>query len=437
MIASRKFLFFNFFVIYFIYAASADILFSTKSVISYIVGIGFFIYSVYIVTLYSRKNKITVIIVVYIAFLFFLITFSSNFIYSAKLFIKATTPMLFFIVALTFIKNGEDFMRINKSIIILMILFLINILISNIFGLGQIQYEEEVTIDVGNIYTIGLNSMAYFLVSLPVLLNMYHFRNKNYKLLLVVFSIITLIIMLILLKRAALIGLVVGYFIWFVTSRLKNKIMISRILIIVAIALTISYPIYKGLLIEKFKAREDRFKIDTYETEGRYLENIIVLKEIFSFNDMVYSLFGREMFNSPGNYGEGAWGTRQLHSDYANILNGSGIIGMLFYLYVNYAIFKLYQKERRKLRRINCYNRDEKLLNSFFLAFFIMYFFIGLSGGLDGTLYTGIRFIYLGAIISLFRNTYIRESKRSSYVFVSSPDVTSAEGSRTPVLLIK
>lgn len=406
MIASKKFLFLNFFIIYFIYAASAGILFEKKSVISYVVAVGFFIYGLYVVLGFSKKNTTTIMVLAYLAFLFLLITLSSNFIYSAKLYIKATTPFLFFLVSLVIVKNVSDFHRINRSLIILMILFVCNILISNIFNLGQVQYENEETIDVGNIYTIGLNSMSYCLVTLPMIFSLYPFSKKNHKVLLAILAVLILIFMIVLLKRAALLGLIVGYTIWFITSRIKNKIMILRFIVLVAIALAFTFPLYKDLFLAKYAAREDRFEADTYKTEGRYLENRIVFMEVFSFKDINYSLFGREMFNSPGNYGEGQWGNRQLHSDYANILNGSGIMGMLFYLYINYFILKLFLREKRRLIHINCYGRNEKFLNSLFLAFFIMYFFIGLSGGLDGTLYTGIRFIYLGAVISLYRSIY-------------------------------
>ena len=47
--------------------------------------------------------------------------------------------------------------------------------------------------------------------------------------------------------------------------------------------------------------RSDRFTEDFYENEGRYIETKLVWDEVFHL--ILYTKsFGKEMFNSPGNY---------------------------------------------------------------------------------------------------------------------------------------
>ncbi len=417
MFKDKSFLFFNFVIVYFIYAALSGVVIDKQSILSIIIPVGFFIYAIYINYLhYHHQKKVFNYLNIYLFLLFWfvLITYSSIFQYSLKQFIKAATPILFYIVAMYWVKDLNSLRRINKAMLALIALFVINIIVANIFDLGKVQYENEETIDVGNIYSIGLNSMAYALVLFPLFLYNYKFKNKYYKSFYFSLSIVTLIIMLILMKRGALVGLLTGYLIWFLTSNFKYKSRLLQSLFILTLVLIVSYPLYSHYLISRFEVRKERIRMDSYETEGRYMENQIVIDEILSFKDVKYSLIGREMFNSPGNYAQGKFGQRQLHNDYARLLNGSGILGLLFYFFVQFVILRFYIQQKKKLKSLHVYGRFEKVLNSVFMSFFFMYFVIGISGGIDGTLYTGIRYIYLGAITALFKVKFNNVSNRDN-----------------------
>jgi O-antigen ligase len=158
------------------------------------------------------------------------------------------------------------------------------------------------------------------------------------------------------------------------------------------------------MLLSRYKVREDRMQIDSYETEGRYMENTLVINDIIFSGNINWLLFGHEVLNSPGNYGNGVWGDRQLHNDYAQVLNGSGIIGLSLYIFMNISILTYYLKLKKRIVFLGLYSNKEKVLNIVFWSFFIAYFALGLSGSISSIIYNVIRFIFLGAIIGVFKN---------------------------------
>ena len=402
-ISLRERIFYSFAPVFFIYAAMAGIVFDKKSIMSIlIVGYYFIFIVVYVIKYYQRKKFLTPMFF-FIFYLFVLIFFSSEFAYSLKNFTKSVIPLLFFPISYIIVSDISKLRKLNRSMVLLIMLFVFNIIIANIFDLGKSQYGDEETIDIGNIYTTGLNAMSYVLTALPLIFIL-NYKNRPFQRNIVfLFSLASLIIMIILLKRASLLALVVGYFVLFLFQSDKKKLV--KYLIIIALGLASLFPLYSNYFYERFEVREDRLQINSYEREGRYLEVFLVLEEMDILNKPIRTIFGREMFNSPGNYGYGIWGDRQLHDDYMRILNGSGFLGLFLFFLFNYYIFREFQKKRKIVRRYKLLDKTLfNLLNSLFVSFFVIYFVIGLSGGLDGTLYTSIRFIYLGAILGIFQS---------------------------------
>jgi O-antigen ligase len=207
---------------------------------------------------------------------------------------------------------------------------------------------------------------------------------------------------LLVLKRGSLLIIVIGYLVFLNFSNTKFKLNIIKIASIVALILLFTYPIYKNILLSRLETRESRLTTESYQTEGRYLENELVINDIFYSGNVEWFLFGHEIFNSPGNYGNGAFGGRQLHNDYAQVLSGSGTIGLFLYLLVNFSILYYYLKAKKRMIRIKQYQSKERLLNSLFWSFFITFFFLGLSGSITSILYNVIRYVILGSIIGIF-----------------------------------
>jgi hypothetical protein len=354
-----------------------------------------------------------------------LVFFSSNFLYSLKNVLKAFTPLLFFGVAVTFVNDYRDFNKLLKSMIILSILFIANMIISNLLDLGGGKYTEEETeyLQTGSIYSEGLNSMGYYLVLIPAIIQLYPFKSFFRKLLVVLSSVVIFIILLIVMKRGALVVVLIGYTVMIYFAEIRQKQKLIKIALFLLTLLVLAYPVYKDILLSRFDVREERFQLDSYETEGRFTENTIVLNDLFNSGNAIWMLFGHEVLNSSGNYGGGIYGQRQLHNDYAQVLNGSGITGLGLYLFMNFSILAFYLRLKNRIIALGMYSRTEKILNVVFWAYFIAFFALAFSGGIDSLVYNPIRFIFLGAIIGVFKNIPLIRMNPANQ-FASRPENT-------------
>lgn len=415
---TRDTLFYNYTTLMFIYIVANGLLFPAKSLLSILIPTVFVIYSLWINVNYNKYYKNTMSMYIFMLYILVLMFFSSELLYSLKNVLKFFLSFLYFGVAVVFVKNYDDLFRLFKAMMTLGFLFIVNILISNLFNLGGGAYGNYETsyLQTGSVYSEGLNAMGYYLVMLPAIIQLYPFRRKKNIRTIIISSVIILIFLILILKRGSLLAVVVGYFVLLIFSEIKQKNQIIKIIVFSSILLTVTYPIYKNMLMDRIKVREARFRLDSYETEGRFTENELVIEDIFYSGNISWLLFGHEVLNSSYNYGGGIYGERQLHNDYAQILSGSGIIGMSLYLLLNISILNYFLKLRRRLIRLGLYTKREKTLNMLFWTYFIVYFALGVSGSIGSLLYAPIRFIILGSIIGLFNSIPIQHKMRISNI---------------------
>ena len=395
---TTSFLFYYFVIIYFIYVALNSILFAKQSSPTYIVNGFFLLFTIYITFQYVEIKRFMIPMYLFFIYLLILIFFSSNFFYSAQTYIKTLIPALFLPISFTFIKDINQLKKFNKILILFLLLYLINFILTNFFKIGRTPYsrlDSDFSLYVGNVFTEGLNSIAYILVILPLIL----YLDKKNKKIVIILGVLALIALLLNLKRISIIAVLIGYFFLILFSKRKSYFIKSIVPII--LLLFILYPFYKEPLQYQYMNRASRFTEDFYETEGRYIETKLVWDEVFSFNSIQHSLFGKEMFNSSGKYGGGIFGERYLHVDYNSLLFGAGIFGLLFYFYYNVIILKYFLRLKKKFQyKDNTIN----MMNATFIAVFLMSFIISFSGSFGLVIFTSIRSIYLGAILGIYNN---------------------------------
>lgn len=281
-----------------------------------------------------------------------------------------------------------------------MVLYLLNIGISNVFDLGGNSYDKvfnEVPLQMGNIFTTGLNSMTYSMILLPWVYRMDIKRVKKF--LISVFAVIVAITLILAAKRISVSGVLVGYLMLLLFQKNRSKIL--KIMITAAIFLTVTFPVYSGLLYKQINIRSERLILDNYDQEGRYVETLIVLDEILSFDDVRNSLFGKEMFNSPNNYGIGIY-NRQLHSDYNVVLHGSGIFGFCLMAAIYLILFGQFFNLRRKIKHAGTGTDYMVYLDAIFISFMIVTLWISFSGGINGVVYNALRNSVLGGILGYY-----------------------------------
>jgi hypothetical protein len=340
----------------------------------------------------------------FLIYLFCLIPFSSNIIYSLSNLASTTIWILILPVSFLVIDTGLKFKKLINSIAFIGVLYILNIIISTLFNIKGKSYSGEI-FDVGNVFTEGLNSMAYLLTASPLILHL----NPKHKRLILILSVVIFILVVVQMKRISIIAIVAGLVINLFMSR--SRINIFYGLIISSLFMFVAYPLFENTLQKQIKARERRLSTENIEEEGRYQETFVVIDEIIFSGETRLIFFGKEVFNSPGNYANGKYGRRMIHNDYNVILHGAGLIGLMFFIFWPVPLFIFYKKIKISAK---IYFEDKKLfdyMNVTFISFLIIGYILSISGGVNAILFNSIRMAVLGAILRVFFEYFKNNSK--------------------------
>lgn len=367
---------------------------STLSILRAILYYSFIFYVIFIKVKYL--NNLTWFIFLYFLYIVIQIPFSTDIMESLRISSKVLLSILMFPIGYYLINTYDRLAILNRSIILMMVIYIINFFYSQFYGIGTAEYTEGTEFLIGNL-SDSWNNVTYMLMLVPLIL----ITEKNKKFLVLSLSFILFVLLIIGLKRTSIIGLGIGYMIYvFISGRSFKVISILGVFFVLFI---ITFPIFESVLEERIYARGDRIqgKVNVIiSKEGRYLETIAVVEETFAFRNPKKVLFGMEAFNSVGNYANGAFGDRQLHIDYNLILNTTGIVGLIWYMIIFYLIYK-------KNRLLITYYKNNILvttLNAVFYMLIITQFFTSFGGQMYAITFRSIIYIYLGAILSNLEN---------------------------------
>jgi hypothetical protein len=387
---------FGYNIIYFIpvYLILFDVIsgwYTTGTYFGSLRNLSYFIFITYI--LIRNKQLITqnIWICIFLLYILFLIPFSSNLKESISNYLVVWNSLLSFSLGFLFIKNLNHLKALNTFSIIMMFIFLINGLFTSYFNIGESLYGGVLTL--GGFVFDRLYSASVFLILLPIITPLV--KSKVYRMVIFFCSAITFIFLVVSMRRTAFLVPVLGFTVYFFLARNKNRVLIFMLSFI--FLLGISYPLYKDTLNKQLSARSRQLTV-SLTNEYRYKETVIVLKETFS--QLNTALFGKEIFNSKGNYNEGRWGRRALHTDFAVLLHGSGLLGIILYSAIYLSILVSYYKYifivSKKGFGIE--------LHAVFVALFISMIFISLQGGLLASTFRTLIFLYLGGILGIFKS---------------------------------
>lgn len=378
-------------IIYIFLPLEGYIIKSPLAALKAIVLLSFLLY-----VMFSTKfvlNSISNRIIIFSFYIFLLFPFSSNLIYSLRISLQILISLFGFIMGFILINSIDDLIKLNKSILLSMLLIILNFVLSDLLNLGGTDYTRGDDFQAGGLQD-GYNLMTYTLLLLPLMITLSKSKVERYGF----FSIgaVVFVLLLLSLKRTAIAGCLFGYILYFLQYKNKGKLFLY--LLVFLMILVILLPFYSDILAIRFAARSEagRFSNDFYESEGRFIETIFVWKSVFSFDDVIRSIFGLEAFNSVGHYLGGIFGSRQLHVDFNLILFTNGLFGLFIYLSIYTALYSGVKKFSR-------YKDD--YINGTFIAIYKVLLFASLFTSFGGQMYhisfRLIIFLYLGAILSL------------------------------------
>ena len=289
-------------------------------------------------------------------------------------------------------------MKLNRNIIITLSLFVINIIIVNIFDIGTSDYLDE-TIYFGASRVNIAKPMAILILTTPVFFLYYNVKSKllRYISFFIVFS--SLLVVVLAVKRSALIALILGVIVYLIAGPFSFKKV--RFSIIIGMIAIITSSLFYGTMLARFEARQERFEFTdpefrSHENRGKEID--MVFNDFVSHRNILQVLFGAELFNDRVYYST----RRMLHTDYMIILSGAGIFGILWFYSIYLAIIL---RIRYHARIVNTrFSRD---LLSISYSLIVASLMLSLGGSVYTVDILSLLFLYLGAVAGVLKNSII------------------------------
>lgn len=344
---------------------------------------------------FRNKYNISLIFILFFIYVMVQVPFSRDPQQSIRMSLKILASLFMFPVGVYLINSPHKIKIFGQSILITIVLYILNFIISQYLGLGESIYTKSKEFVAGNLQD-NWNIITYLLLLIPVV--RFSFRSHG---LINILTFVLLIFLLLSVKRVAILSLIVGYGIFY--WRQGEALRAFRIGIGVIVAMLLTFPLYKGVLIQRVIARGDKLDTQTVKViqeETRYSETIDVWTQAFSFTDLKKSFFGGEAFYSNGNYGDGTYGDRQIHVDYNLIINTIGIIGLYLYFQLHFNIYR----RQKKGKILNDTLNIPKSLDSVFWAIFFSQFVTSFGGQMYATTFRMMIYLYLGAYVGIYYN---------------------------------
>lgn len=342
---------------------------------------------------YIFKNHF-LIIVLLLYFLFRTIYSSSSILASINAYITFSIPILLYPISIKVCKTQKELFFLLKNTFNAILFFSVFMVISDWLKIGFDQYSGG--FDSGFTFE-KIFFLSFGLLTLPLYLI---YIQPHKKLFTIMVFILSLILIIINMNRSSLIIIGIGAIIYLIFKRNKTK-QIIYILTLFIFSIAGLYLV-RDTLLKQYNARLEIIeKRAGLENEGRFMEFQLVIPESIAENT-VY--FGKEAFNSTGNYGNGIFDERPLHVDLVIIFFGFGLIGIIIFLLFYYNIFRnifIYKMYKEKSLFYN-------LLFILFVSLIIGRAAVLFSGGLLVLSYNSLVFIFLGVIVSLFKTRYMQ-----------------------------
>ncbi|MEQ8578072.1 MAG: hypothetical protein RIC57_06710 [Balneola sp.] len=340
------------------------------------------------------KNKINMLILFFLAYLNLLLPFSSDPLVSFMEYIKVFISLLMFLVGYSLIKNPHSLSKLNKYVTYAVVVIIGQIIIAQIFQIGLSEYVADSFYIGGGLVQITYSLVIFIIVS-PIIKKYSKGKRQLFVNILLISSVI---VILIILRRISIAAIIVGTIVYLVFS--PQKLSNTKKIIAGICILLLSFPIWQETFTERFDARSKSF--EELEQESRFVEITEVYIDLSNSN-FLEILVGKEIFNSANyflrnvSFGELGGIYRQLHTDYMVLLHGTGVIGLLFYLYIHLRWFLKVFYHKTK----NVYGLE---LRAIFVTLLVVSLLISFSGSISTIGYRSLLMLYLGAIYSLLVN---------------------------------
>lgn len=253
--------------------------------------------------------------------------------------LKLVLPMLFF--PATKVLSEENYKETGRSLAMTLLACSFTILVflffAQVFKLGESPYIENFFFLGG--FNIQITYfMAYAVIMLLFLSSLPRLLSYRHKVLVYCVVGVLCVCICLIFRRAAIVSILFtfGSFVLLRKGRWLQILPLCLVLWAGGVFVKNQFP-FLSEVVEKRQSNE-------LHDEGRFMEFETVVEDL-NYSGSAYWFFGRELFNSR-QYFEGTSSVRmrnqtQLHTDVATLLHGSGIFGLVAYLYVIIVLFRM------------------------------------------------------------------------------------------------
>lgn len=343
-------------------------------------------------------NKVSIFVSIFFVYMFILALLSSDTTGSIRYLISVIITMAMLPIGYYYFKSYTDLSGLNLTLTIASAIIVIYLIYANIFQLGVSVYLDE-TFYTGNLSVNITKILSVYILITPILLSF----EKKYRWLVILVASLSLIFVLIGLKRSALLAGALGLIVY--TLLAPRKWFVIKVILSTSIILLVLSTFFLSTFIKRWEARQMAIEA-TLDVRGTYEERVDRLGEFIDVTNLVLGkgpkeiLFGISLFDHVGVI-EGRGQNRPLHVDYSVFLYGSGIIGLGLFLF----IYLIAHWEKKKFYTLVTKSRYIKEMNAVFYALIISGLVMSIAGSWGAVGLRSFIFLYLGAIIGVIRET--------------------------------
>ena len=366
-----------------------------KSIIGLLRLIFVLIVIIYFYISINVANKLTSrILIFYLLYNFILCFFTSDLTESlVDGFLKLFISLMMIPVGLYAGLHDRNYF--NKLTFWMLIIMVLNYGVAQYFKIGNSLYDED------SFYSGGAAATTPIIIALCIILmlNALNTNRINYpKNIILILIILSTLIVLFSLKRGAIIAMIGGILFYLLNS--TSRSIFSWRIIIISIGILFFINQYAETFNQRINARTT--ERNNLENENRYKESFYVFNELEN-SSITNLVFGREAFNSKVILKKYFGKERQLHVDYNILIHGTGILGIVLYLYLYFDLYLKSKSVQRNISKLGEFSRKETIIvkenHALIIAILISSLLMSFSGGLQFSSYRIILFLFIGYYI--------------------------------------
>ncbi len=331
-------------------------------------------------------------LIIFIVFYFVLLGIqSSELILTYNYLVKFVVPFLYFIIGYNIFVLEAHFQYFLKRIWIFLCYFSIYIIVANLLGVGVELYSNG--IKMGFYSLNGLYIPTFCIIT--ILYNYKLLNSRASRMLAIVFSVLTSVLLILLLKRTLILILIMALLVYILKNfRFKKSFRFGISFLVLCGTLTY----FSNDVVSLIETRSSRFNRQyKIVDEGRFTENIYIYDMMK--NSVLKLVFGSgEVFNDRKSLTAlGVFGEREAHNSYIRLFWSGGIIGLLAFIFFYFRQFS----SLLRFYKSRYVDSNIKQILFFALVFVGLRFLNDFSSGITYLAYNAYSYLLIGGILRM------------------------------------